>query len=206
MSLRPPWMNQEKLLLTVNVKMEIEWIPRKYQQQKLKGRTFIIKGNLLQYANFMMRWNDFTSLQRIDFIYIMQRILAKRLYTTQKSSSQCRFLLLFLITFATAKVASITAMIYFHIILHAALHIYEFHIFITSSSSFHWYITNQFNDLLPVGLLTQFVVRALHWYRRGKGSESRTILNCFFELFFFGTAKVASITAMIYLYMIYSEL
>ena len=93
-------------------------------------------------------------------------------------------------------------MIYFHIILHAALHIYEFHIFITSSSSFHGYITNQFNDLLPVGLLTQLVVRALHWYRRGKGSESRTILNCFVELFFFGTAKVASITAMIYFHII----
>ena len=31
--------------------------------------------------------------------------------------------------------------------------IYEFHIFITSSSSFHGFIMNQFNDLLPVGLL-----------------------------------------------------
>ena len=34
--------------------------------------------------------------------------------------------------FATAKVASITAMIYFHVILHPAFHIYDFHIFITS--------------------------------------------------------------------------
>ena len=33
--------------------------------------------------------------------------------------------------FATAKVASICVMIYFHIILHPAVHIYVFHIFIT---------------------------------------------------------------------------
>ena len=35
--------------------------------------------------------------------------------------------------FATAKVASITAMILFHIILHPAVLIYDFHILITSS-------------------------------------------------------------------------
>jgi len=34
--------------------------------------------------------------------------------------------------FATAKVESITAMIYYHIILHPAVHIYDFHTFITS--------------------------------------------------------------------------
>ena len=54
----------------------------------------------------------------------------------------------------TAKVASITAMIFLYIVLHSAVHMYDFHIFITlSSSSFHGFITNQFNDLLPVGLL-----------------------------------------------------
>ena len=31
--------------------------------------------------------------------------------------------------------------------------LYDFHIFMTSSSSFHGFITNQFNNLLPVGLL-----------------------------------------------------
>ena len=48
-----------------------------------------------------------------------------------------------------------TAMIYFRIILHPAVHIYDFLIFITSSSSFHGFTTNQFNDLplMPVGLL-----------------------------------------------------
>ena len=55
--------------------------------------------------------------------------------------------------FATAKVAYITAMIILHLILHSAVHIYDFHIFKTSSSSFHRFIMNQFNDLLPVGLL-----------------------------------------------------
>ena len=36
------------------------------------------------------------------------------------------------------------------IILHSVVH---FHIFIISLSSFHGFLTNQFNDLLPVGLL-----------------------------------------------------
>ena len=74
-------------------------------------------------------------------------------------------------------------MIYFHIILHPAVHIYDFHIFITSSSSFHEFITNQFNDLLPVGLLAQWV-RALHRSRRGPGFGSSTSLNFFFRLSF----------------------
>ena len=47
---------------------------------------------------------------------------------------------------------NITWIIFFYIILHSAVHMYDFHIFITSSSSFHWFITNQFNDLLSVGL------------------------------------------------------
>ena len=34
----------------------------------------------------------------------------------------------------------------FHIILQPTVHIYDFHIFITSSPSFHGFITNQFND------------------------------------------------------------
>ena len=50
-------------------------------------------------------------------------------------------------TIELAKVAYTTAMIYFHIILHPAVHIYDFHIFITLSSSFRGFITNQFTDL-----------------------------------------------------------
>ena len=52
---------------------------------------------------------------------------------------------------ATAKVAYITAMIILCLILHSAVHIYDFHIFKTSSSSFHRFITNQINNLLTVG-------------------------------------------------------
>ena len=44
------------------------------------------------------------------------------------------------------------------------LWIYGIHIF------FPGYITNQFHDQLPVGLLAQ-LVRALHRYRRGQGSN-----------------------------------
>ena len=51
---------------------------------------------------------------------------------------------------ATFAFASITAMIFLHIILHSAVYKYDFHIFIILSSSFNRFITNQFNDLLPV--------------------------------------------------------
>ena len=71
-------------------------------------------------------------------------------------------------------------MIYFHIILQPAVLIYDFHIFITSSSSFHGFITKQFNDLLPVGLIAQ-LVRALHQYSSGQGFESRKSLIFFFR-------------------------
>ena len=47
------------------------------------------------------------------------------------------------------------------------LWIYEIHIFELRNAG---YITNQFNDQLPVGLLAQ-LVRALHRYRRGQGSN-----------------------------------
>ena len=43
------------------------------------------------------------------------------------------------------------------------------------------YITNQFNDQLPVGLLAQ-LVRALHRYRRGQGSSPGK--PDFFQAFF----------------------
>ena len=80
--------------------------------------------------------------------------------------------------FATEKIASITAMIFFRITLHPAVIINDFHVFITPSSSFHGFNTNQFNDLLPVVLLAQ-LVRALHPYHRGQGFESRKSLNVF---------------------------
>ena len=47
----------------------------------------------------------------------------------------------------------------FRITLHPAVHVYDFQIFKTSSSSFHGSITNQFNDLLPVGFYAQLVER-----------------------------------------------
>ena len=54
---------------------------------------------------------------------------------------------------------------------------------------FRGFITNQFNDLLPVGLLAQ-LVRALHRNRKRRGlAESNTSFN-FFSGFLFATAKV----------------
>ena len=52
-----------------------------------------------------------------------------------------------------------------------------------TKTSFHGEKTNQFNDLLPVGMLVSLIDRALHRYRRGQGFESRTSLG-FFRLFF----------------------
>ena len=63
----------------------------------------------------------------------------------------------FQVSFLNCKVASINAMILFHIIIHPAVLIYDFHLFITSSLSCHVFVTNQLNDLLPVGLLVQLV-------------------------------------------------
>ena len=50
------------------------------------------------------------------------------------------------------------------------LYVREAHIFTISYFIFPGYITNQFNDHFPVGLLAQ-LVRALHWYCRGQGSN-----------------------------------
>ena len=79
--------------------------------------------------------------------------------------------------------------------------VYDFHIFITSSSSFYGFIMNQFNDLLPVGLLAQ-LVRVPHRHCSGQGFESRTSVIFFFQAFFSQLQKVASITAIIYFHII----
>ena len=85
-----------------------------------------------------------------------------------------------------------------HIILHPAiLIIYDFHIWITSSSSFHGFTTNQFNDLFPVGLLTQ-LVRELHLVSQRSRIWVPYKPDFFFSGFLFAAAKVVSITAEIF--------
>ena len=102
--------------------------------------------------------------------------------------------------FETAKVASITAMIFFHIILHHEVLIYDFHIFITSSSSFYRFITNLFNGLLPAGLLVQLVERCT-CIAEVKGLNPVQARN-FFSRLLFVTSKVASITEIIFFHII----
>ena len=70
-------------------------------------------------------------------------------------------------------------------ILHRAVLIYDFHIFITTSSSFHGFITNQFNDLERCTGIAEI---------RG----SNPVQAWIFSGFLFATSKVASITAMIF--------
>ena len=90
--------------------------------------------------------------------------------------------------FTIAKVVYIVAMIILHLILHSPVHMYDFHIFITSSSSFHAFIMNQFNNLLPVGLLASLVERCT------VTAEVKVRIPYkpeFFSGFLFATAKVA---------------
>ena len=97
------------------------------------------------------------------------------------------------------KVGSTTVMIFFHIILPPRVLIYDFHIFITSSSSFHGFITNQFNDLLPVGFLAQLVV---HCTAIAEVKGSNPVQAGIFSGFLFTIAKIASPTAMIFFHII----
>ena len=69
-----------------------------------------------------------------------------------------------------------------------------------TETSFHEEKTNQFNDLLPVGMLVSLTGRALHRYRRVQEFESRTSLG-FLSGFFFAAAKVSYITAMIIIHL-----
>ena len=90
------------------------------------------------------------------------------------------------------NVAYITAMVFLHIVLSPAVHKYDFHMLITLSSSFYGFITNQFNDLLPVGLLAQLeerctsiaevkgsnFVRARNFFRLSFRNHKSCIYNC----------------------------
>ena len=82
--------------------------------------------------------------------------------------------------FETAKVASITAMIFFHIILHHEVLIYDFHIFIIILLQ----VYNEPIQRPAPSWLVSSTDRALHLYRRGKGFESRTSPRMFFHAFF----------------------
>ena len=64
--------------------------------------------------------------------------------------------------------------------------------------SFHGFKTNQFNDLLPVGLLAQLVERCTSIIE----VKSSNSVQFFFSGFLLAAAEVASITAMIYLHII----
>ena len=90
--------------------------------------------------------------------------------------------------FATAKVAYITAMIFLHIILHSAVHIYDFRIFTTSSTFFSRVYNEPIQRPAPSWLVS-LLGRALHRYHRDQGFESRTSLN-FFQAFFSQVQKL----------------
>ena len=74
-------------------------------------------------------------------------------------------------------------MILLQIILHSAVHIYDFHIFIISSSR----VYNEPIQLPAPSWPFNLIGRALHRDLRGQGFESHTRLN-FFSCFLFATA------------------
>ena len=97
----------------------------------------------------------------------------------------------------------IIAVIFFHIIFTLQFSYMIFIIkFITSSSSFHRFIMNQFNDLLSVGTC---LLRVLHQYHWGHSRVQIPYWPDFFQAFLFTTTKVASfynLTAMIFFHII----
>ena len=81
------------------------------------------------------------------------------------------------------KVAYITAMIILHLILHSAVHIYDFHIFKTSSSSFQGVYNEPIQRPAPSWFVS-LIDRALYRYRTGQGFEYAVQDWIFFRLSF----------------------
>ena len=103
--------------------------------------------------------------------------------------------------FRTVKVGSITAMIFFRLILHPAVSIYDFHILISSSSSFQWRVYNEPTKCPAPSWLVSSIGRALHRYR-AEVKGSNPVQAWIFPGFLLASAKVASITAMIFFHFI----
>ena len=84
---------------------------------------------------------------------------------------------------ATAKVVFITVLIFFHLILHPTVLIYDFHNYI---HNFIIILSRVYNEPIQQpapSWLVSSIGRALHRYRRGQGFKSCTSLN-FFRLSF----------------------
>ena len=79
--------------------------------------------------------------------------------------------------------------------------IHDFHLCITSSSSFHGFNTTELIQRPAPCRLVSSIGRALHRYRRGQGLESLRSLIFFFLGFLSATAKVASIIATIFFHV-----
>ena len=103
--------------------------------------------------------------------------------------------------FRTVKVGSITAMIFFRLILHPAVSIYDFHILISSSSSFQWRVYNEPTKCPAPSWLVSSIGRALHRYR-AEVKGSNPVQAWIFPGFLLASAKVASITAIIFFHFI----
>ena len=89
-------------------------------------------------------------------------------------------------------------MIFFHIILYPTGLIYDFHIFITSSSSFHGFNTNSNSTSWLVSSIGRAPPAPVSYWSRIRIPYKPE----FFQAFFFATAKVMCITAMIFFHII----
>ena len=83
--------------------------------------------------------------------------------------------------------------IHFSSVSLSAVHIRDFHIFQLFIHHLTGFIWNQHKDQLPVGMLAQSLGRALHRYRRGHGSKSRTSRQYFLQALFSQLLKQCSL-------------
>ena len=81
------------------------------------------------------------------------------------------------------------AMIFLQIILHSAVHIYDFHNYVHNFIIILSWVYNEPIQRPAPSWLVSLIGRGLQWYRRGQGFESSTSLN-FFQAFFLQLHKL----------------
>ena len=100
------------------------------------------------------------------------------------------------LTIMSSSIEKKISTIHFSSVSLSAVHIRDFHIFQLFIHHLTGFIWNQHKDQLPVGMLAQSLGRALHRYRRGHGSKSRTSRQ-YFSGPVFTAAQVVFITAKV---------
>ena len=179
--------------------METEWVPLKYQQKKLKGWTFITffcinstswcgETTLLQFAAYRFHYAANCSETTVHHLETKQLVSISSSSSSSSSSSYYYYYYYYFYYYYYYYFRKCKSCVYNCDDLLSynssprSSHIWfsYIHNFIILSRVYN---ESEFNDLLLVGLLAQWI-RALHRSRRGQGFESRTRLIFFFRLSF----------------------